>query len=107
MIAIAVLLVIFFIVAMYMKKKEKRPIDWFNIFIIGVIWAGAGVPMENYAVSTAGIIMMVLGGLHRKDWKKNKQRWKELNEKQKKFRLVLMGILLLLIVLTFILFWFR
>ena len=47
-----------------MQQKKKRPIDYYNLFIIGIVWIGAGIPLKNYALSVVGgILGLALGYL--------------------------------------------
>jgi hypothetical protein len=96
MIAIAVLLLIFLTIFIIRKKAGKiQKTDYYNLFIMGVIWLPFGILMSmRYGDSSIGNIFIILGiiytgiGLaHRKEWKKNHRTWKQLTEKERKWKI--------------------
>jgi len=100
LVAIAVLLVVLAVVYFYARKK--RPVDYYNLFIIGIIWTGVGIPLKNYALFVIGLILMGIGGFNHDKWKKNKKRWKDLSKKEKKITVLIMILLLLLVLAGFV-----
>ena len=93
LIALAVLAILAF-----KTRGKKRPIDYYSWFTIGIVWLVVGIPLKNYALSLVGAVFMIISLVHRKEWKKNREanRWENLTKKERKFRLWLMIITLLL-----------
>ncbi|MGC9310200.1 MAG: hypothetical protein ACP5E4_00580 [Candidatus Aenigmatarchaeota archaeon] len=82
-----------------LQEKNKRPPDYYNLFIIGIIWLAVGLPFQNYALAGLGLAFMLAGLAHKKDWEKNRVRWSDLTPEEKKLRMavtVALGILVLL-----------
>ncbi len=115
LIALIVLALIFIVVLVFTKKAKKRKIDYHNFFIIGIIWVGAGVALGigsgNYTLFAMGLIFMILGLVHKKEWKQNiadrKKRWRSMSKKDKKKLMIIKWIsigLVLLGLLAFIIF---
>lgn len=104
LITVLSLLILFGIIAFLYKNKKKSPIDYYNFFIMGIIWAGAGVPLKNYALSAMGIIFLIVGLVNKDKWKKNHKTWKQLTEEEKKIKYVVLIGLGMLVVLGLVLF---
>lgn len=104
LISVLIVLAVFIALIVMLKNKEKRPVDYYTLFIIGIIWMGLGIPIGNYAFSAIGLVLMIVGLVHKKEWKKNQMRWEKLSRKQKRMSLILLGILLLLVILTLVIF---
>ena len=102
--AIAILIIFLGIIYIFSVRKKRRPVDYYNLFIIGIIWAGVGIPLKNFALSAIGIIFMIIGLTHKNEWKKNRKRWKDLNKNERILTIVIMIVLLLLVIAGFILF---
>jgi len=97
-IAVAVMIIVLGIAAFVASKKgKKRPIDYYVWFWIGIIWIAIGFPLENYALSIMGIVFAGVGYSHRKEWKKNRQSWKQLPSNKRKSILIsiILGVLVL------------
>lgn len=95
------LLVIFLFIYFVLNKKEKRPVDYYNLFIMGIIWLGAGVPLQNYALCALGLIFMTFGLVNRDKWKANRRKWNDLDQKEQKMRMWIMTILGIIVLLGF------
>jgi len=89
---------IFSIYAFKVQKKHHRRADYYNFFMMGIIWLGAGIPLKMYPLSAMGLIFMILGLSHKKDWKKNHLDWTDLSDEEKKMRWWLIGFLLFALV---------
>ena len=100
------LLVLAAIAVMYyitFKNKPKRPVDYFSFFVIDIAWTGAGVPLlintKNPGFLAMGIIFMGVGLANKSKWKENRKRFSELDVHEKKFKLFIIGALLILVIL--------
>ena len=106
LISIAILLVLFLILAIILKKGIKRPPDYYTFFIMGIIWLVLGIPLKNYTLSIMGIIFALVGLANKGKWKKNRQRWETLSPEEKKWRiaiLIILGLLVLAGLIAFLL----
>ncbi|MBT3397602.1 hypothetical protein HOA55_03565 [archaeon] len=101
---ILALLILFGVIAILMAKKgKKRPTDYYNLFVMGVIWLPFGIIMIISNL-TIGIVFIALGasymtvGLAHKDkWDKNHKTWNQLGKKERKLKqiiLIVLGVLL-------------
>lgn len=86
------------------RNKEKRPPDYFNFFIMGIIWLGAGLPLKMYALSAMGFIFMIIGLTHKSKWKENRHDWSKLNDEEKKMRIFLIVVTSLLVIAGLVMF---
>jgi len=97
MVGIGVLVLLLLVVFLFFRKK-KHEVNYYNLFVMGLIWAGVGIPLRNYALSAAGIIMLVIGLANRKKWKKHKS-WKKLSKEEQRIRIIVMvGLAVLVLV---------
>lgn len=85
-------------------RKHKRPVDYYNLFMMGVVFSGIGVPLKNYALSMMGVVFLIAGLVNKKKWKQNRRRWDDLDYKEKKIRLILTGLILFMFILGLVLF---
>jgi len=98
LISVLIVLIILGIVAILAKKKNKRPIDYYSFFIIGIIWTAFGIPLKNFALWGAGIVFLIIGLVNKNKWKKNRVRWSDLTPEEirmKTFLIIILGILVL------------
>lgn len=109
--AVIILLAVIFIIFTTRKKVPRREPDYYAWFWIGICWVGAGIPLginlNNWGIFGMGIIFLALGLVHKKDWKKNHVRWKDLTPLEKKFRywiLIVLGILVIAGAVAFFIF---
>ncbi|MBW2977321.1 hypothetical protein KY331_00600 [Candidatus Woesearchaeota archaeon] len=99
LISIAVLLLLFAVVAILIRKKHKTPPDYYNLFIIGMMWVVIGIPLKNHVLWSMGFVFMIAGLVNKKDWKKNKRRWKDMDKDERLISIIvtiLLGVLVLL-----------
>ena len=82
-IVIAVLIVLLGIVfAMRMRKGKMPPTDYFGWFVIGVVWAIAGIVGMIFSGRDQSFFLIMglafaIGGWVRRDkWKENRKQWK-------------------------------
>ncbi|MCF7910449.1 hypothetical protein K9L16_02130 [Candidatus Pacearchaeota archaeon] len=97
LISIFILLILFGILAIFLTRGKKHKTDYYSLFIMGIIWIGAGIPLginsNNWALFAMGIIFMIAGLANKDKWKQNHKTWKNLNSKEKKQKIILMIIL--------------
>ena len=97
-IAIAITLLFLGVITIFATRGKKRPTDYYNFFIMGIIWTAVGIPLKNYILSVAGLIFLIISIVHKKDWEKNRLRWDDLDNKEKKWKVIIilsLGIILL------------
>jgi len=113
LIAIAVILIIFLILAIIIKRGRQTPPDYYAFFWLGLIWTICGLPSffaREYSLNglfIMGIIFLIIGLVNKNKWKQNHRAWSQLSEKEKKLKIIVMtvlGVLVLagLVVLLFI-----
>ncbi len=105
-IILSVLIVLFGValLALVMQRKNKRPPDYYNFFIMGLIWTAIGIPMKNYALGSMGLVFLIAGLVNKKKWKKNRVRWTDLSKKEKKFKMIMVVLLSLLVFVGLVVF---
>ncbi len=106
---IAILLFVMLIallgIFIYAKKKgiANRPTDYYVFFTMGISWVGIGIILwittNNFTFLPIGILFMIIGLVHKKEWKKNHRTWKQLTPEEKKFKKMIIIILLVLLIL--------
>jgi formate hydrogenlyase subunit 3/multisubunit Na+/H+ antiporter MnhD subunit len=103
LISILVLLIILGIFAVYIKRKYKRPTDYYTLFTIGIVWAVFGLFMrENMFLFWMGIVFMVAGISHKDEWKKNHIPLKKKSKEEQNLIAAIMIVLGVLVLLGFV-----
>jgi len=102
MIAILILIIVLGIFAVITARKNKRrPPDYYAFFWIGLIWTIVGLPLYregNFAFLAMGIIFLIVGLANKDKWEKNRVRWGDLTEGEKKLKMgiiIFLGLLIL------------
>jgi len=83
-------------------KRRREHTDYLAMFIIGLIWFVAGIPLKIWALSILGAGFAVVGLINRQFWGKNRMKWKDLDKHEKSVRIVLLIFLTLILVLGII-----
>ncbi len=94
----------------YLKKHEKHRPDYYQLFKIGIIWFPIGILIKildsecflGLIFIFLGLIYSTIGFIHRAKWEKNPRPWKKLTRKEKKVKIISLGILGILILLGLI-----
>lgn len=74
LIAIAVLLVILAIIAIFATRKKKHEPDYRTFFIMGIIFIPLGFATDNSFFWIVGIAFIAIGLVNKDKWKKRKPR---------------------------------
>jgi uncharacterized membrane protein len=99
LISVLILIIVLGIVAIFVKRKHKRPTDYYSLFTIGIVWAIFGLFMtENSFFFMMGIVFMAVGISHKDEWKKNHIPWKKKSKEERDLMAAIMVILLILVV---------
>jgi len=111
-ISIAVLLLLFALVFIFLinrKKFPRREPDYYVWFWIGIVWIIIGIPLviseNNFGIFAIGILFAILGLIHKKEWKKNHIKYKDLTPLEKKIKfwvMLILGIFILAFVSWFL-----
>lgn len=103
-ILIAIILLGFLMV--FLIKKEKRPTDYYNLFLVGMIWVVIGIPMKNYAIGIIGLVFLIVGLINKDKWKTNHKTWNDLTARERRITWFVTAILAVLVILGLITFLF-
>ncbi|MFC1647910.1 hypothetical protein ACFL1B_00465 [Nanoarchaeota archaeon] len=104
--AIIIVLIILGLVVWFVRKDNKRPTDYYNLFVIGIIWVAIGLPLDNMPLFIVGLALMISGLANKDKWKQNRVKLSDLNEKERKYRMYLIifaSVLVLVGVVVFLL----
>ena len=71
LIAIGVLIILLAYLAYRVRSGRKKPTDYYGLFIGGIIWLLFGIAMESAIFLAGGVILLLIGLAHKKEWKKN------------------------------------
>lgn len=94
-----ILVVVLLMALVFLMRKRKTPTDYYNMFLIGFMWTAIGIPLEMFPFSAIGVILMLIGLVHRKDWKQHKHKeWKQLGKREKMLAIAMTAVLAALII---------
>jgi hypothetical protein len=101
LITVGVFLILFAILFVYLIKRRKkpRPPNYYAFFVLGLVWLPIGIAMGNYVLAAMGFIFMVIGLVNKKKWKKNMVKWKDMEPFERKFTIIILVGLLVLVIL--------
>ncbi|MBW3004562.1 hypothetical protein KY310_01915 [Candidatus Woesearchaeota archaeon] len=93
-VSIIILGVILILLAIYLYKHQgkKHEVDYKALFTMGMIFFVIGMTTKNPGMWIIGIALFAIGLVNRKKWKKEK-KWSQLSKKERKFKIVLLIIL--------------
>lgn len=105
LIGIAVLGIVFAIVAYKREGELRRDPDYRAFFILGISFLPIGIATENPGLWGMGTIFMILGAVNRNKWK-DAPKLSEMEPERRRIKLVIIGLLtvLLLAALLFYIF---
>ena len=106
MIVILAILIIFAIVAfIFTKDKKKKEPDFLVFFVLGLVWLIIGLISDSSELLILGLIFFISGLSNKDKWWKNKN-WSELNEEERKIRIIGIFIFVILILAVTVAFLF-
>ncbi|MBU1975911.1 MAG: hypothetical protein KKG59_05905 [Nanoarchaeota archaeon] len=108
MFIILALIILFGVIFFAFRKKQTKPIppDYYTYYILGITWFAVGIPLKNYALIVMGLVFAIIGLKNKDKWKANRQSWNKLDAPEKKKRMIILivGVLLFLGLLVIYLF---
>ena len=102
--AVLGILILFAVIVLFLRKKYKAHPDYYVFFIIGITWLPLGLVFQNPALWGMGLVFMIIGLVHKKEWKKNHKPWSRLTKEEKKYRKILITVLGILVLIGFVFF---
>lgn len=97
MIIIFVVVVALAIASLLLQRKRKEAPDYYALFIMGIIWLAAGLPLKNYPIWVVGAVFTIIGWVNKDKWRGNRKKWNELNSAEKTLKALLIAILTILL----------
>ena len=103
---IAILLTYFIVVSFSKRKEEKRIPNYRALFIIGISWFPIGIATHNPGLWTVGIVFFIIGLANKDKWGKE-TKWSELPSNIRRFKITIIVILIIFLLIAFGYFIFR
>lgn len=93
-------------IVMLTRKEKKNVIDYFEWFMIGIIWLILGIILRDLLLLSLGLVFSAVSYYNKKVWKKNHKAnaWDKLTKFEKKIKIVLMIMMAVLIVLGLVIY---
>ncbi len=93
---------------LFIKGEEgKHKVDYYSLFLMGLIWMAVGIPLGITALWALGIVFFIAGAANKDKWKKNRMDWKKITKKQRDILYIAIAMLFLLLVAGIIVFWLK
>ncbi len=96
LISVAIILITLGVIAFFILKKSGCGVDYYSMFIIGLIWVPAGIILKIPALWIVGGILFIVGLVHKKAWRK-RCMWVNLKTGDKWARIIIILALLILL----------
>lgn len=94
---LAIMIIIFVTMLIARCRYKKFKADYYALFWLGLFWMILGLPEKNYSLSVLGFIFFIIGLAKKSKWKENHRSWNELTSKEKRFKLILIAIVSILL----------
>jgi len=89
-IGIAILAVLFAVIAIYRNRGQKIKPDYRVFFILGITWLPLGIATDNPGFLGMGAVFMAIGLANRSKWKEE-PKWSELDPERRRTKLLIIG----------------
>jgi len=97
---IVIVITVVLLVALIIARRYSETPHQTNfkaLFVLGLAWIVVGISSDNLPLLVLGILFMVIGIINRQRWTRQ-PRWTEMSPAQKRIKLIIMSILLVLLV---------
>ena len=101
LIGIAVLGIVFAIVAYKRRGEFRSEPDYRAFFILGITFLPIGIATENPGLWGMGAVFMILGAVNRDKWR-DTPKLSEMDPERRRFKLIVIGLLTLLLLTGFL-----
>jgi len=98
MIAVLLIGLVLAIIAFSLPKKKMVPIDYYALFILGIIWLPLGIPLKNPGLTIMGLVFIIISIANKGKWKKNHHSYSQLSKTKQRFIIltsIILGVLIL------------
>jgi len=95
-IAAAIIVLLLVAVAwMLFSRKKKHEIDYYALFILGIMWIPLSLTQDNYAFSSIGLVMAIVGLVNKDKWKTNRRSISKMGKNERLIITTVTGLLVL------------
>ena len=91
----------------FFSRKKKHEVDYYALFILGVIWLPLGIPLDNYALTAIGVVFIAIALVNKGKWKTNRKSMAKMGHKERLVITLATGLLVLAVLATLIYFVFN
>ncbi|VVB74463.1 Uncharacterised protein [Candidatus Tiddalikarchaeum anstoanum] len=91
-VGLVIILLGLFLIIIKFGMKKKTPVDYYSIFIMGVIWLIIGIPLNNSALWELGFIFTIIGLVNKDNWRKDRYDWSKLSRAEIKTRIIIISV---------------
>lgn len=96
LISVAIILAILGIIGFFVLRKSGCGVDYYSMFIIGLIWIPIGIILKIPALWILGTILLIVGLVNKKAWRK-RCMWVNLSSGDKWARIIILLALIILL----------
>ena len=97
--ALAILIIVVGVLTIILNLKPKgKSVDYYALFIMGIIWTAAGLIVRNFYFSGLGLVFIIISFANKDKWEENRKHWNKLNKDEKRLVLgmiIILGLLVL------------
>jgi len=95
--------IIYAIIYRRTKGENRRPPRYKALFIVGISWIPLGIGTENRTFWIVGLALMIVGLANKNKWK-DEPKWADLSPPEKKMKITMLTVLIVLMIIGIILF---
>lgn len=86
---------------LYRRQYEKHEPDYRTFFNLGIIFFVIGIASQNTTMWVMGLAFLIIGLVNKDKWKKQR-KWSELSDKERRYRIIILIVLGVLVMLGFV-----
>ena len=92
---VLVILLLAAIAWMFFGRKKKHEVDYYALFILGIIWLPIGALIENYTFVAIGAVLTLVGILNKSRWRTNRKYVNKMGDRERLVITIVTGLLVL------------
>ncbi len=96
LVLIAAVLVVIGLLAFFVFKKSGCGVDYYSMFVIGLVWVPVGLVLKIPGLWILGAILLIVGLVNKKAWRK-RCMWVNLSTGDKWARIIIILALIILL----------
>ena len=92
---------------MFFGRKKKHQIDYYSLFVLGIIWIPLGIPLKSYIFSVIGGVLVIIALINKDKWRTNRKSIAKMGKNERMILTLVTGLLVLAVLASIIYLFFN